>query len=186
VKITAIRYYGGARERLWRLGLAALLLEVQELLLQTEIRLLEKLEANGAAVIREAIDEGFMKRGGWKKKPAGGIDWTKRFQYNESVIAKLGVEVQVSARSDLLTRDIVHLRNSLKLGEIDAGLIVVSSDRTQQYLTDRTPSLADALRIIEVEFRDATDYPIVLMAVEHDGPTDKPLPKKTTNRGKAR
>lgn len=33
------------------------------------------------------------------------------------------------------------------------------------------------------ELREAKDYPIVLLAVEHDGFSDSPLPKKITNKG---
>jgi hypothetical protein len=61
---------------------------------------------------------------------------------------------------------------------------VVPSDRLQSLLTDRTPSLKDALRYIEQEFKEATTFPIVVIAVEHDA-SSKALPKKKTNKGKA-
>lgn len=93
----------------------------------------------------------------------------------------MGVEVQLSARSDMLIRDIVHLRNSLHQGEIDIGVIVVPSDRLQTFLTDRTPSLKDAIRYVEQEFKEATTFPIVRLAIEHDAP-GKELPKKKTNK----
>jgi hypothetical protein len=93
----------------------------------------------------------------------------------------MGVEIQVSARSDMLIRDIVHLRNSLQQGEIDIGVIVVPSDRLQSFLTDRTPSLKDAVRYVEQEFKEATTFPIIIIAIEHDAP-GKALPKKKTNK----
>jgi hypothetical protein len=61
------------------------------------------------------------------------------------------------------------------------GVIVVPSDRLQTFLTDRTPSLKDALRYVEQEFKEATTFLIVIIAIEHDAP-GKALPKKKTNR----
>ncbi|MCC6159957.1 MAG: hypothetical protein IT350_18030 [Deltaproteobacteria bacterium] len=149
--------------------MAELFLEVQEILLGVDIRIEEKREANGAAVIREKIDAGFGSRSDWDKISAGGIDWQKRIRYNRSMMASLGVEVQVSARSDLLVRDIVHLRNSIDAGDIEAGIIVVPSDAMQSFLPDRTPSLSDAVKYIESEFKEAMTMPLIVIAVEHDG-----------------
>jgi hypothetical protein len=177
VKITNIRYYDGAREKVCRLGLADLFLEVQQIIFETSISLLEENEANGAAVIREALDKSFDKTKIWKQTRTGGVDWEKQCRYNSKFISRLGVEIQVSARSDLLIRDIVHLRNSLQEGRIDAGVIVVPDVRMQRFLPDRTPSFRDAVRYIEKEFKEATTFPIVIIAVEHDSP-GKALPKK--------
>ena len=170
MKITKIRFYDGARDKVCRLGLADLFLEVQELIFSTVISLEEKVEANGAAAIREALDKSFGKADGWKQTKAGGVDWAKQLRINTTFIAKLGVEIQVSARSDLLIRDIVHLRNSLQEGSIDVGVIVVPDDRMQRFLPDRTPAFRDAIRYIEKEFKEATTFPIVIIAVEHDNP----------------
>jgi hypothetical protein len=145
------------------------------------IELLEQSEANGAAAIREALDQQFKKGKDWSNKVSGGIDWIKRLRYNQTLAVRMGVEIQVSARSDMLIRDIVHLRNSLQQGEIDIGVIVVPSDRLQSFLTDRTPSLKDAVRYVEQEFKEATTFPIIIIAIEHDAP-GKALPKKKTNK----
>src|SRR5256885_462819 len=101
MKITQIRYYGGARDKVARLGLAHLFLELQQLLLDTELYLLEVKDANGGAVVREAIDKSFVDATGWESKKSGDIDWVKRARYNETIISRVGVELQVSARSDL-------------------------------------------------------------------------------------
>jgi hypothetical protein len=182
MKITTIRYYGGARDKVCRLALADLFLEVQQIIFDTRVEVLEESEANSAGVIRERLDEQFTKAKDWAKKVSGDIDWIKRFRYNQTLAVKMGVEIQVSARSDLLVRDLVHLRNSLQEGTIDIGIIVVPSDRLQTFLTDRTPSLKDAVRYVEKEFKEATGFPIVLIAVEHDAASKTPLPKKKTNR----
>lgn len=182
MKIAAIRYYGGARQKICRLGLADLFLELHEIILRTTIVLEERVKANGASGIREALDNSFAKGQDWVGIKAGGIDWVKRVRFNQTFLARLGVEIQVSARSDLLIRDVVHLRNSLQQAEIDVGVIVVPDDRMQKFLTDRTPSFSDAIRYIEVEFKEATTFPIVVIAIEHDG-IGPALPKKTTNLG---
>lgn len=183
MKITSLRFYGGSREKVCRLGLAELFLELQQIVLATHVVLQEVAEANGAAAVRESLDAQFLAAKDWVKTTSGGIDWVKRIRYNQTFMARLGVEVQVSARSDLLIRDIVHLRNSLQEGVIDVGVIVVPSDRLQTFLPDRTPSLRDADRYIESEFKEAMTFPIIVMAVEHDK-AGAPLPKKRTNRGK--
>jgi hypothetical protein len=183
MKITKARYYDGAKDKVCRLGLADLFLEVPQIVLDTQVDLLEESQANGAAVVREALDEQFARRDDWELTKSGGVDWVKRLRYNQTFLARLGVEVQVSARSDLLIRDIVHLRNSIQCGEIEVGIIIVPDDRMQGFLTDRTPSYRDAIRYIETEFKEAMNFPIVVLAVEHDGP-GPPLPKKVTNTGK--
>lgn len=182
MKITATRFYDGTRERICRLGMTSLYLEVQQIIFETEILALEKKQANGAAVIRERLDAAFKSKGEWVPNKSDDVDWIKNFRYNETFLSRLGVEIQVPSRSDQLTRDLVHLRNSLREGKIDAGVVIVPSDRLQHFLTDRTPSLKDAIRIFEVEFKEAQEFPIIVIAIEHDGPGEA-LPKKKTNLG---
>jgi hypothetical protein len=170
MKITEIKYYNGSREKICKLGLADLFLELQELLLNTQVFLLEEKDSNGGAEVRKVIDQSFESFENWEKITSGGVDWSKNIRYNRTFIAKIGVEVQVSARSDLLIRDIVHLRNSIQKGEIEVGIIVVPSIKMQIYLPDRTPSIKDARKYIEEEFTEAMTYPIILIAIEHDGP----------------
>lgn len=152
-----------------RLGISSLFLELQQCLLDTQIFLVEEKDANGGAEVRKAIDNSLQAVGGWEKKTTGGVDWIKKLRYNQSILARIGVEIQVSARSDLIIRDLVHLRKSLQEGEIDVGVIVVPSDRLQVFLPDRTPSLRDAIRYMEEEFIEAKNFPIIIVAIEHDG-----------------
>lgn len=184
MKIANMKFYGGARDKVCRLGLAHLFLELQEILISTEIRVLNEKHANGAAVVREMLDESFESAGEWRKTTSGGIDWVKRLRYNESIVSRIGVEVQVSGRSDLLARDIIHIRNELHSGHVDIGVIVVPSDELGRLLTDRVATFSYAVRYAEEELKEAQTYPIVLIAVEHDGLSDTPIPKKRTNRGR--
>jgi hypothetical protein len=148
-----------------------------QIIFDTDVALLEEKQANGAAALREAIDTKFSQIEDWQKTTSGGVDWIKKIRYNETIVARIGVEIQVSARSDLLIRDVVHLRNSLQSGEIDVGVIVVPDDRLQFFLPDRTPSFRDAIKYIEKEFTEATTFPIILIAIEHDRPGEA-LPKR--------
>lgn len=63
-------------------------------------------------------------------------------------------------------------------------MIVVPSDDFEYRLTDRVASFSFAVQYVEKELREAQDYPIVLIAVEHDGFSDTALPKRRTNTGK--
>lgn len=155
-----------------------------EILISTEVRILDKKQANGAGRVRELIDGRFHEYPDWVQAKAGDIDWVKRLRYNETVVSRMGVEIQVSGRSDLLARDIVHIRNNLQDSHIDVGAIVVPADDFEYFLTDRVANYSYAVRYVEHELREAQSYPIVLIAVEHDGFTEVPLPKKKTNKGK--
>ena len=184
MKISKIRFYGGSRKKVCRLGLAHLFLELLEILISTEIHVLEKKQANGAARVREEIDKRFHDYQDWVQSKSGDVDWIKRLRYNQTILSRMGVEIQVSGRSDLLARDIVHIRNNLQDSHIDTGVIVVPSDDFEYFLTDRVANFSDAVRYVEKELREAQNYPIVLLAVEHDGYSDKALPKKRTDKGK--
>ncbi len=184
MKISKMKFYGGSREKVCRLGLSHIFLELQEILISTEILVLDKKQANGAGRLRELIDEKFKSYDDWILSKSGDIDWIKKIRYNHSIISRIGVEIQVSGRSDLLARDIVHIRNNLQDSNIDVGVIVVASDEFEYYLTDRIANFSYAVRYVEEELREAQSYPIILLAVEHDGFSNTPLPKKITNTGK--
>ena len=184
MKISKMKFYGGSREKVCRLGLAHVFLELQEILISTEVRVLNVKQANGAGRVRELIDGGFAIYPDWIQSKSGDIDWVKKLRYNDTILSRIGVEIQVSGRSDLLARDIVHIRNNLQDSIIDVGVIVVPSDELALFLTDRVADFSYAVRYVEHELREAQTYPIILLAIEHDGFADKAIPKKTTNKGK--
>jgi len=105
-------------------------------------------------------------------------------RFNQTIVSRLGVEAQVSSRSDLLARDIVHIRNNLQDSHIDAGVIVIPTDEFEHFLTDRVANYSYAVRYVEKELREVQSYPIILIAVEHDGFSDEAIPKKITNKDK--
>ena len=182
-KINSVQPYDGAEKKIERLGLQPLVDEVMSLIRNTAILLSEQVEANGAAAIRELLDATFIKTKTWQSKKAGDVDWSKCKVVNGTRVC-VGVEIQVSARSELLYKDILHLKNRVVGGDIDLGIIIVPSNRLHSFLPDRTPSKSYAEKVIKEQ--DADRLPILLIEMEHDGPGPA-LPKKITNtsrRGK--
>ena len=172
--ITERRSYNGFDIKVARLGLDSLLREIETAVTGFRLVIKEARYANGTRGIRQSIDARFAAIGGWKKIASGGVDWSKE---NDS--GSIGVEVQVSGRSDLLAVDVLHLKKELTEGRLDAGVIVVPDDTLSRFLTDRTPNLRTAIRHVD------TEMAVQLLAFRHDaeGPA---IPKAVTNRGKGR
>lgn len=170
--------YDGFYEKAKRLGLEGLLSEVRDILTGFELRVREQKDSNGGAALRELIDARFKAADGWTKIQSGGIDWTKCHRVNGTEVC-LGVEIQMSARSDMLVMDVQHLRVAMTEGKIDVGILAVPSDTLGSYLTDRAPCLSDAKR--HVDLARATDLPLLLIGLDHDGPGD-PLPKRSKRK----
>ena len=175
-RITRRRNYNGFEAKVRRLGLVPLIDEVESTVTGFRLVIEERRHANGTKVIREWLDQGFEKCGGWRKLTSGGIDWSK----SDSQGRRVGVEVQVSGRSDLLAVDVLHLKSELDAGELDAGIIIVPDDTLSRFLTDRTPNLRTAIRHLE---SSAPDIAVQVLAFRHDG-TGPALPKAVTNLGK--
>ncbi len=166
-KITCEKTYDGASERINRLGLSALLDRIRTLLTDFTLLVREEKDANGGAAVRKMIDAQFEQDGGWAKKQSGGVDWTKCLAINGARVC-VGVEVQFSARSDLVVVDLIHLRKDIMEGFIDVGILVVPDDTLAPYLTDRGPNLADTIKHV-TEAR-VEDLPLIIIALGHDGP----------------
>jgi hypothetical protein len=172
--------YDGAAERIARLGLSPLWKELEGVLTGFRLLVEEKRDANGGAAVRAMIDEQFQATPGWRKTQSGDVDWVKCLEHDGARVC-LGVEVQFSARSDLLIVDVVHLRDQLTAGSIDVGVLVVPSNTLGGFLTDRAPRFNDA--VVAVERAQSADLPIVILALEHDG-IGPPLAKKRTRQGR--
>lgn len=179
-KIGAEHLYDGAQAKITRMGLSGLVDEIRGALRGLRLEVKEERHANGGAEIRARLDDAIAAVGGWTKTVSGDIDWRKCRRVNGTELC-VGVEVQISARSDLLVIDVIHLRNALEAGEIDVGVIVVPTDTLSAYLPERAPNATAARR--HVRDARAEQLPIVLMPFEHDGP-GKALPKRRTNLGR--
>jgi hypothetical protein len=80
--------FGGAAERIERLGLQPLFSELEAILTGLDLRVEERRDANGAAEIRAAFDARFQAAGGWAKKQTGGrrLDEVPRCERNPCVL----------------------------------------------------------------------------------------------------
>ncbi len=179
-KITERTFFNGTDEKLDRLGLRVIWKQLEGVLISFELRVTERKDANGGAAVREIFDSRFREVGGWENRQTGGVDWTKCHTVN-GARGCLGVEIQFSARSDLLIVDVQHLRDEITAGRIDVGVIVVPSDKLAYFLTDRVARYTDAVKA--VERARAADLPLAVLALEHDGP-GLALKKRQTRQGK--
>ena len=177
-RITKRLSYNGFDAKIARLSLTDLLKEVKAAVTGFDLYVEERKHANGTRQIRKAIDAQFEAMGGWSKIASGGIDWSKE----NALGSRIGVEVQVSGRSDLLAVDVLHLRGELNAGQLDVGVIIVPDDTLSRFLTDRTPNLRTAIRHIQDR---AADTAVQIIAFRHDGPGPA-LMKAITNRGRTR
>jgi hypothetical protein len=176
-KVNSVIAFDGAEKKIQRLGLQPLVDEVTSLVKSTRILISERPRDNGAAAVRKLLDLSFEATGTWDPKKSGDVDWSKCKVVNGTRVC-VGVEIQVSARSELLYKDILHLKTRIASGDIDLGIIIVPSDQLQAFLPDRTPSISYAKKVIAEQ--DADRLPIIVMELEHDGPGPA-LTKSITN-----
>jgi hypothetical protein len=167
-KIISEQSFDGAEALIQRLGLDELLDEVRKIITDFELLIEERRDANGSGGLRAIIDGRFRDAGGWTQKKAGGVDWIKKQKVNSRRFICIGVEVQVSGRSDMLAVDLIHLKKELLQGMIDLAVLVVPTDRLGNFLTDRVAKLSEAKR--HIDMARAEEMPFILMAIEHDGP----------------
>jgi hypothetical protein len=183
-RIDEEKAYDGAQQKIERLGLNPLLDEIRRIITGFQLLVKEETDANGGAAVRKLLDYQFECIGNWVAAKAGEIDWIKCQVVNGTKVC-VGVEIQFSARSDLIVVDIIHLRKALTEGRIDVGILIEPNNRLGKFLTDRGPSMSAAKRHI-LEAR-AEDLPLIIIALEHDGP-GPPLAKqvKRTRKKKKR
>jgi hypothetical protein len=105
-RIVQHHYYNGASERISRLGLTPVWAEIESILTGFKLLITEERDKNGAAAVRRMIDAEFSVRPDWRKTTTGGIDWSRCRTMN-GARACIGVEVQVSNRSDMLIVDVL-------------------------------------------------------------------------------
>jgi hypothetical protein len=185
-KIVSEQSFDGAEAIIDRLGLDELLAEVRAIVTDFALLIEERKDANGTAGLRGMIDQRFRAAGGWVQNKAGGVGWIKRQAINgRPRHICIGVEVQVSGRSDVMSVDLIHLRKELLQRKIDLAVLIVPGDRLGYFLTDRVARLPEAKR--QIEMARAEDMPFVLIAIEHDGPgpalKKQPRSSKEPDRG---
>jgi len=160
-------FFDGAQRRIDRLGLSDIMDETRKIVTDWQLTVLEQRGANGGGALRELLDARFAGRKGWSMTKVGGIDWTRCARRRGTQIC-IGVEVQVSARSDLVAVDLLHINKAIRDGNIDLGVLIVPSDRLASFLPSRFPCVSESRRMLEMA--DARTIPLVFWGIEHDGP----------------
>lgn len=191
-RITEEVPYDGVLQKIERLGLTSLVQEVRNALEGFTLLIEEGKNVNGAAAIREMVDDAFRNINHlpanvpdgerWKMTKTGAVDWTKCHRVDGTRVC-VGVEVQVSGRSAMLAVDIIHLRDAVATGNLDVCIIIVPDDELARHITDRAPTLTEAKH--HVNKSRSEDLPILILAFRHDGVGPR-LVKKVTNMGKGR
>src|SRR2546425_3531547 len=145
-KIVREEYYDGSKKKIARLGLLPLIDEIKNAISSFTLVIKKQIHGNGSAALRELIDSALRNVGDWTNTASGDVDWIK-CRIVDGVRVCVGVEVQVSARSDLIFRDIVHFQKQMREGHIDVCVEILPSDELSPYLIDRTPRFSDGVRI---------------------------------------
>ncbi len=144
-KIVREEYYDGAKAKIERLSLWPLIDEIKAAIASFPLEIKKAIHSNGAATLRELIDSALRDVGDWTNTASGDVDWIK-CRFVDGARVCIGVEVQVSARSDLIFRDIVHFQKQIREGQIDVCVEILPSDDLSPYLIDRTPRFSDGVR----------------------------------------
>ena len=89
------------------------------------------------------------------------------------------MQFSVTPESDRILVDLHYLCNGIIEGRIDVGVLVVASNNS--FPNRRVARYSDAVKA--VERARASDLPLAVLALEHDGPGPA-LSKRLTRQGK--
>ena len=131
-RIVKEEYFDGSKEKIERLGLCPLIHEIKSAITSFRLELKKEVHGNGSATLRELIDGALRDVGDWTNTASGDVDWIK-CRVVDGVRVCVGVEVQMSARSDLIFRDIVHFQKQMREGQIDVCVELLPSDAMSPY-----------------------------------------------------
>lgn len=185
-RIAELKTFDGTEEKLARLGLRQLWEEFTDILTRFRLELEERPHANRARLLQEKLGRRFALAPGWHRRQSGHLYWSKSLTVN-GTRACLGAKIRIAERADLSRDDlmiveVINLTEQIASGAIDVGALGVPSDNLSTYLDGRVPRFVDAIRAVERS--RATDLPLIILALEHDGPGPA-LPKKRTRQGRA-
>jgi hypothetical protein len=179
--VTEHIFFGGAQQKLDRLGLKGIWNELEDVLTGFQVRHYKHDRKNPGVVLRSLLDNRFRSLSNWNENQGEGVDWIGCRTVNGTRVC-LGVEIQfsVTAQSDLLFVDLQYLYDEIVAGRIDVGVMVVPSTKLASSLTDDVATYRDA--VTGIQRAGATHYPIAVLALEHDRPGPA-LTKRRTRQG---
>ena len=179
-EVTECAFFGGAREKLNRLGLKCIWNELENVLTDFELHSGNRNNITGRLSLRNLIDERFRSLVAWQLKRGGYWAGCHKIY---GIRAYLGVRMQfsVTPQSDRLFVDLQYLCDGIIRGQIDVGALVVPSDNPTSLPKGHVARYSDAVKA--VERARASDLPLAVLALEHDGPGPA-LIKRQTRQGK--
>ncbi len=139
MRITHELMYDGLERRIQRLHLGPVVEEVRQLLRNMRVVLSERPSSNSGATLRKLISWEFKEAVGWLKKTGRGADWRKFVKVGDARVC-LAATIRVSGRSELIVSDLRRLCRLVRGGEIDAGMVIVPSDRLASFLKGGRPA----------------------------------------------
>lgn len=185
-KITDLKTLNGTNNKIDRLGLHRLWEELTGILTRFRLELEESARANNAQILQGMFDQRFTSAPGWERRQSGHLYWRKSLAIDDTRVC-LGAKIRIASRGglsggDSMVVEVINLTKQIASGAIDVAALAVPSDNLSTYLDGRVARFADAVRAVERS--RATDLPLIILALEHDGPGPA-LPKKRTRQGRA-
>lgn len=158
-------FFGGAKQKVNRLGLEYIWNELESVLTDFEVQRENRNNATDRLSLRKLLDERFRSLVAWEFKRRGY--WIGCHKI-DGIRAYLGVRMQffVTPESDRLLVDLHYLCNGIIEGQVDVGVLVVPSNNS--FPNRRVARYSDAVKA--VERARACDLPLAVLALEHDGP----------------
>src|SRR6187551_603612 len=87
MKISEIQYQNDALDKITRLGLAHIFLEIQNVVFKAPS------EQTSAETVCENLTNAMKELPDWSQSEIAGIDWIKSFKYRKTLIASIGVKI---------------------------------------------------------------------------------------------
>ena len=167
--VTEHMFFGGAQQKLDRLGLKGIWNELENVLTGFQARLNKHDSRDVGIALRRLLDNRFRSLSSWNENQGEGVDWIRCHRVKGTRVC-LGVEIQfsVSAQSELLLVDLQFLYDEIIAGRIDVGVMVVQSNKLAYILSDDVVTYTDAVK--DIKRANASHFPLAVLALEHDGP----------------
>ena len=149
MKISEIQYRNDALDKITRLGLAHIFLEIQNVIFKAESG-----EPNPEKICGN-ITESMKELSDWSTSEIAGIDWIKSFKYRKTLIASIGLKICIPEISGMDA-----FISCLKSGLVDVGIITVLQDSAASV------SKETLFNQLNRELEGFTDTPYIIVIIE--------------------
>lgn len=151
MRISEIKYRNDALDKLTRLGLAHIFLEIENVIFATLSR------GEEARQTCERLTDSMKKVPEWTASEIAGLDWIKSFRYRKTLIASIGLKICIPDISG-----IGAFAECLKSGLVDVGIIIVLEKH------DDSGAKEAMRRQLDLELENFTEAPYIILFTELD------------------